>query len=263
MKNKNEFTIKELCDMKYQDKNLVIPLGYANKKKLFFIDFSDVSGLFITGTTGTGKSVFIDDLIVGLMHKNNPSQIKFLMLDPKKVELGEYNGINYLLDDKNNPSLKNKNKVLLDILKMLEYRIKNLVLTQHRSINGYNRVEEEKWPHIFIVVDEGSDIIKMKDTYEVFSKVLDFGQYVGVHLLFATNSYLKDYSDSNFIKKFDYRITFDLASLEQEEYIDIDGSSSLKGEGNALIKCSNGKVYKFKSPYVKDEEINEVVKKNR
>ena len=72
MKNKRELSIGELCSLQYRDKKLVVPLGYARKKKLLYINFERISGLFIAGATGTGKSVFIDDLIVGLMYKNMP-----------------------------------------------------------------------------------------------------------------------------------------------------------------------------------------------
>ena len=260
---KKDLSIKELCDLQYKDKNLVVPLGYASSRKLFYINLERMSGLFIAGATGTGKSVFIDDLILGLMYKNKPKDIKFIMLDPKKIELGEYDGINYLIGKKSQSNSKKGYDLLLDLLKVLDFRIKLLMITHHRTISGYNRVEKDKWPHIFVVVDEGSDIIKIKDSFTVFSKILEFGKCVGVHLIYATNSYLKDYADSKFLDKFKYRMTFDLASIEQAKFIDIDGSSWLKGEGEALIKSPNGKICKFKAPYVTDDEIEKIVLENK
>jgi len=257
MKNKKDYSIKELCNLEYQDKKLVVPLGYANKKKLLFINFERMSGLFIAGATGTGKSVFIDDLIVGLMYKNKPSEVNFIMLDPKKIELGEYDGIRHIIG-KNNHGYD----LLMYLLKLMEFRIKLLMITHHRTISGYNRKEQDKWPHIFVIVDEGSSIIKMKDAYMVFSKILEFGKCVGIHLIFATNDYLKDYVDSKFIDKFKYRMTFDLASEEQSKFIDIKGSSWLKSNGYAVLKSPNGKICKFQAPYVTDEEINSVVLNN-
>ena len=110
MKKKEELTIKELCDLEYKNKNLAVPLGWINNKENVYMDFKDVSGLFIGGATGTGKSIFIDDIIVSLMYKNTNEQVKFIMLDPKKIELGEYDGINYLLDRKcQSDSLKGYN----------------------------------------------------------------------------------------------------------------------------------------------------------
>ena len=260
---KKELSIKELCNLEYQDKGLVVPIGYASKKKLTFIDFKDNSGLFIAGATGTGKSILIDVLIVGLMYKNKPEDIKFIMLDPKKIELGEYDGISYLFNEKSQTKKETGYKLLIDLLKILEFRIKLLKITNHRNINGYNRDNKEKLPHIFVVVDEGSEIIKIKDSFTVFSKILDFGEYVGVHLIYATNDYLKKYSNSKFLDKFNYLLTFDLASLEQEKYINIAGANWLKGNGNALLKTKIGKIYKFQVPYITDEEIKDVVLKNQ
>ena len=263
MKNKKELSIGELCSLQYRDKKLVVPLGYASRKKLLYINFERMSGLFIAGATGTGKSVFIDDLIVGLMYKNTPNNVNFLMLDPKKIELGEYDGMKYLIGKKNESSKEKGYDLLLDILKLLEYRVNSLIRTHHRTINGYNRDNKVKWPHIFIVVDEGCDIIKVKDSFMVFSKILEFGKAIGVHLIYATNSYLKDYKNSNFLDKFKYRMTFDLASEEQAELIDIEGSSWLKAHGEALLKSPNGKICKFQAPYVTDEEINNIVLNNK
>ena len=263
MKNKKDYSIKELCDLQYRDKNLVVPLGYASKKKFFYISLEKMSGLFIAGATGTGKSIFIDDIIVSLMYKNTPDKVRFVMIDPKRMELGEYNGISYLGGKKSASNPKKGYNLLIDILKLLEYRINELVKTHHRTISGYNRSNKDKWPHIFLIVDEGADIIKMKDSYTVFSKILEFGECIGIHLIYATNSYLKDYKNSKFLDKFKYRMTFDLASLEQAEFIDIDGSSWLKGEGEAMLKKPSGKVCKFHTPFVTDEEINNIVKKNK
>ena len=262
MKNKKELTIKELCDMQYKDRKLVVPLGYANKKKLLFINLRDMSGLFIAGATGTGKSVFIDDIIVSLMYKNKPSDINFIMLDPKKIELGEYDGIKHLITGKSHSGKKGYD-LLINLLKILEFRIRLLAATKHRNIGGYNRDNKDKWPHIFIVVDEGSNIIKMKDSYTVFSKILDYGECVGIHLIFATNSYLKDYSNSKFLDKFKYRMSFDLASEEQAKYINIKDSNWIKGIGKAVIKCIDGDEFRFQAPYVSDDEINEVVLYNK
>ena len=185
------------------------------------------------------------------------------MLDPKKIELGEYNGISYLLDRKSHSDASKGYDLLIYLMKLLESRINTLIKTNHRTIDGYNKDAKEKWPHIFIFVDEGCDIIRIKDSLNVLSKILEFGNRCGFHLVYATNSYLKDYSNSKFLDMFKYRMTFDLASMEQEEFIDIKGSSWLKTDGEALIKEPNGNIYKFCAPYVKDDEINDVVLKSK
>lgn len=257
-----EFIIKKLCDLKYKNKKLTLPLGWKKNDEIYYCDFKNISGLFVTGATGTGKSVFIDDLVVSLMYKNTPDEVKFIMLDPKKIELGEYDGIKYLLSGKSHASLKKGYNMLIFLLKILESRINTLNKCGYKKIKEYNDNNKEKWPHIFLIIDEGSTIIKIKDAYKVFSKILDYGLNVGIHLIYATNSYLKDYANSNFIDKFKYRISFDLASIEQEEFVDIKDSSWLKG-GEAILKIRNGEKIKIKAPLITDEEINEIVTNNQ
>ena len=263
IKDTNNHIIKELCDLKYKNKPLVIPLGWKDSGDVYYRNFKKVSGLFIAGATGSGKSVFIDDLILSLMYKNTKDDIKFIMLDPKHIELGEYDGISYLLDGKSHSNLKKGYDMLLFLLKVLESRVNTLNKKNYFSIDNYNNDNNEKWPHIFLIIDEVSNIIKIKEAHTVFSKILDYGSRIGIHLIYATNAYLKDYSNSKFIDKFKYRMTFDLASIEQSEYMNIEGSSWLKGSGVALIKSSNGELCKFQAPMVTDEEINDVVANNK
>ena len=261
IKNDN-LIIKELCDLKYKDKPFVLPFGWKTNGEVDYENFTKVSGLFIAGATGTGKSVFIDDLIVSLMYKNTPNDVKFIMFDPKRIELGEYDGIKYLLSGKSNYNLKKGFDQILYLLKVLESRINTLNKTKTNSIESYNKTNEEKWPHIFVFIDEGSKLIRMIDAYMAFSKILEYGSKIGIHLIYATNSYLKDYASSKFIDKFPYRMTFDLASEEQAEFINMENSSWLK-PGEALIKGRSGEIYKIHAPLVTDEEINKVVKDNQ
>lgn len=264
MKNIEEMTIKELCDVAFKDKKLMIPLGWdQHTKKLYYKNFKRIPGIFIAGSTGSGKSIFIDDLIVSLMYKNTPDEVKFLMFDPKKIELGEYDGIKYLIDGKSNYNLKKSCDRLIYILKVLEKRINTLNKTKSLYIEAYNKKSNEKWPHIFLFVDEGSKLIKEDIAFEVFSKILDYGVKTGIHLIYATNDYLKDYANSKFLDKFKYRITFDLASIEQANFINLDNSSWLDGEGEAIIRGRSGDTYKIQAPYVQDDEINEFVENNK
>ena len=120
---KKNYTIKELCGLEYKNDKLIVPFGCINNKERVYMNFKKVSGLFVAGTTGSGKSVFLDDIIVSLMYKNTPEDIKFIMLDPKKIELGEYNGINYLLTGKSVSEKTKGYELLTFILKLLEARI--------------------------------------------------------------------------------------------------------------------------------------------
>lgn len=263
MENIEKLTIKELCDLKFKDKKLVVPFGWNEDKEPYYKNFKRIPGLFIAGATGTGKSIFIDDLILSLMYKNTSDEVKFVMFDPKKIELGEYDGIKYLLTGNSHYDLNKSHDALMFILKVLESRIETLKKNNCPSIEIYNQKMKEKWPHIFLIIDEGSKLIKMRDAKETFSRVLDCGNIIGIHLIYATNEYLKDYATDKFINKFKYRMTFDLASGEQAKYLEINKSNWLKSEGEAIIKGRSGEKYKIQAPLATDEEINECVLNNQ
>ena len=248
---------------KYANRKLVIPLSEFEDD--IYMNLESVHGLFIGGTTGSGKSIFLDNIIVRLMEKNTPDEIKFVFLDPKRMELGEYNGIAYLDLMKGRKSLSNHHKgfdLLIDLLMMIGERAGILKENQEKNIKVHNKNSLFKWPHIFIIIDESADIMQMDGAESVISKILDYGKVVGVHVILATNAYLKRFYDTKFIKHFKYRMSFDMASHEQAEYIEIDGADLLRGAGNALIKCPNDKLYEFQAPMVTDKEINDAIRKN-
>ena len=254
-------SLKKICLEKYANRPLVVPIGYKRGDDVY-MNLETVHGLFIGGTTGSGKSVFLDTLIVTLMLKNKPSDIKFLFLDPKKIELGEYDGIKYITDKKRKNIFSSKDgfSSLINILVLIGERINTLKNNGVKNIREYNRLNKEKWPHIFIIIDESCNLMRVDGAEEAISKILDYGKPLGIHVILATNSYLKKFYDTNFIHHFKYRMSFDMASKEQAEYIEIDGADLLKTNGKALIKCPNDEIYKVQSAFISDKEIFRVVK---
>lgn len=242
MKKINEKLI-ELCEREYKEKKLVVPMGDVEKEDdVVYLDFENVSGLFIAGATGTGKSVLIDDIIHSLMYKNKVDDIQFALIDPKEIELNEYNGYDYVIGKKSECDIININNMLKQINEIIEQRIET----------------RTKEPHIFVVVDEGYDIYNIDSNREILKNILKTGNKIGVHLIFATNSYLKEYAESGFIDRFKYRVSFDLASLEQAKYINIKDSSWLKGNGDAIVKGVNSIPYRFQTYMVPDDEIGSI-----
>ena len=219
--DKRFYMLKEICLREYTNKKLVVPIGKIRKNEYVYLDFTSVSGLFIGGATGTGKSIMIDDMIITLMLKNKQDDVKFIFLEPYGIELGEYSGIDYIYN-KRNVSTRDKNgKVILErVIKLMDNRTNSLIDNKLKSIQAYNRVNKEKWPHLFIFIDEGFNLMKNYDVQNILDKMLDYGEPLGLHLIYATNSYLKDYS--SFLNRFKYRMSFDMASAEQAKYIDIE-----------------------------------------
>ena len=258
--NKDLISFKEMIMKKYTNRKLVVPVG-KDKNNDIYLNLEKVHGLFIAGATGTGKSVFLDNIIGGLIIKNNPDNLKFVFLDPKKIELGEYNGIPYILE-KNKESISDSKEgynALVKILKIIEERIHILLKEDKKDIKEYNTNHKNKWEHLFIIIDESNDILKIKDSKEVMEKILDYGKVVGIHMIIATNGYMKNFYETKFLKHFKYRMSFDLASKEQASYIEIDGADLLKESGNALVKCPNNTIYNVMTPYISNKDIENIV----
>ena len=257
--NDRYYNLRKIClaDYTKEDEKLILPIGRCDNGEYIFMNFEEVASLFITGTTGTGKSIFIDSLIVSLMLKNTSSDVKLFLFDPKQVELGEYNGIKYVETKENIKNISSAKKVLLNILKEMELRTNKLIETHHRSIKTYNKYQMDKWPHLFIFIDEACDLLKNNDIKKIFIEIMEYGKPLGIHLILATNSYLKELKETGFIDHFKYRMSFDLTSKEQAEYIDIKGSNLLNDK-ESYIKGNNQK-YKFLPPYVSTDEIARVV----
>ena len=252
----------ELCEKEYGNKPLIVPLGEIDKDERVYIDFTEVSGLFIAGATGSGKSVMIDTIIHALMYKNKPQKIKFYLIDPKGIELNEYDGLDYVVGGKSESDVYKITKYLFDINNIVDSRVKKLVSNKVKSLSEYNKKNTKKLEHIFVVIDEGTDIYN-SDAKKYLEKILDFGDNVGVHLIYSTNAYLKEYYQDEFLDKFKYRMSFDLASKEQAEYLDIKNSNLLSKNGEAYIKGIDSVVYKFQALYVPNKEISAIILKNK
>ena len=240
--------LKELLEKEYRDKSLIVPFGKIDENENVYMDFTNVSGLFIAGETASGKSVFIDDIILSLMHKNKASEVKFCLIDPKQVELNEYNGLDYVIGGKNIYDIVEIESMLNWLNREINKRTEKFVQNHSRNITGYNESNSNPLPHIFVIVDEGYDVLNYHNNRQIFERILDIGDNTGIHLIFSTNAYLKDYKTSNFFDLFKYRLSFDLASNEQSKLIGINKTQWL-ANGEAIVKSFNARFYRFQAPF--------------
>ena len=252
-KDSDYFSLSKMIFKKDLSKKLTVPLGIDTYGEKYYIDMQSVPALLTCGTTGSGKSVFLDNMIITLLLKNNPDELRFMFFDPKLIELGEYDGIPHLMVDTDKEYDTDK---LNFILKLLKDRKR---LLNDKTILEHNKNSENKLSQIFIIVDESIDVMQYDGINKIINEIIDNGVSLGVHLVLATNAYIQKDFSSRMINKFPYIISYDLTDKKQSTYLNIEGSDLLEDKGSALVKCRDNKLIKLQTPFISNKEINRVV----
>ena len=251
------YNLSRITFKKDLDNKLLFPVGLNSEDK-YFIDLEHRSSMLILGETGSGKSVFLNSIIISLLLKNNPDELKFLFIDPRGAELGLYNEIPHMLK----PVIRTKEQALYElksIAKELKKRQELFVENDVSNIGDYNDRWDKALPHIIIIIDEASGIIGEKNFEDIMLEMITEGYRYGIHIIMATSSNLRNKLSTFFIRAFNYVLTFDLASKEQSDYIKINEADLLTVYGEALIKCNGNKIIDLQTPYVSDDDINKII----
>ena len=252
---------------------------FANaKSKLSFAIGKDISGegivgniaklphMLIAGTTGSGKSVCMNSLILSLLYKARPDEVKLIMIDPKMVELGIYNGIPHLYVPVVTDPKKAAGALQWSVVEMLKrYRLFSEIGV--RDLENYNRhcltVGEPTLPQVVIVIDELADLmmIASKDVEESICRVAQMGRAAGMHLVIATQRPSADVITGLMKANIPSRIAFAVSStLESRIILDQGGAEKLIGMGDMLFSpVGIGKPIRIQGAYVSDEEREEVI----
>ncbi len=225
-------------------------------------DLAVMPHLLIAGTTGAGKTVCVNGIIMSMLLNASPEHVKFVMVDPKMVELAQYNDIPHLLC----PTVTDSKKaagVLNWVVGEMESRYKKLAKEKVRNIKGFNAIEGNSMPYIVVIIDELADLMQVsaKTVESSITRIAQLSRAVGIHLILATQRPSVDVITGVIKANFPARISFKVASkVDSRTVLDFNGAETLLGRGDMLfIKPGDAKPTRGQCSYVEDDEINRVI----
>ena len=239
---------------------LPIALGKSISGLPIIGDLSVMPHLLIAGTTGSGKSVCINTIILSLLYKHSPDKCKFILIDPKMLELSTYEGIPHLLC----PVItepKKATSVLGWVVKEMENRYKLMTKEGVRNIDGYNAKHKVSMPFIVVVVDEMSDLMHVagKEIENYIQKLSQMARASGIHIIMATQRPSVDVITGTIKANFPTRISFQVSSkIDSRTILGEQGAEQLLGKGDMLYMSSANRIVRIHAPFVSDDEIEKV-----
>ena len=247
-------------DFKKRDIKLPIALGKNISGYPIVGDLSSMPHLLIAGTTGSGKSVCINTIILSLLYKHTPDKCKFILIDPKMLELSTYEGIPHLLC----PVITEAKKaasVLGWVVKEMESRYRLMTKEGVRNIDGYNAKHKFPMPYIVVVVDEMSDLMLVagKEIENYIQKLSQMARAAGIHIIMATQRPSVDVITGTIKANFPTRISFQVTSkIDSRTILGEQGAEQLLGKGDMLYMSSANRIVRIHAPFVSDNEIEKI-----
>ncbi|MFA6918685.1 MAG: DNA translocase FtsK, partial [Patescibacteria group bacterium] len=231
--------------------------------KPIFVQLDKMPHLLIAGATGSGKSVCVNSIIVSLLYQNSPDELKFILVDPKRVELPHYNGIPYLLTPVITDVKKTIGALKWCIVEM-EKRFELLSKTGNRNIAGYNQTHEEKMPYIVFVIDELAELMSLaqNDMEAGIVRLAQMARAVGIHLILATQRPSTEVITGLIKANIPARIAFAVASsIDSRTVLDGSGAEKLVGRGDMLyLSPEVSKPRRVQGVFLSDKEITDVIR---
>ena len=222
--------------------------------------------MLIAGTTGSGKSVCMNSIIISLLYKASPDEVKLIMVDPKMVELGIYNGIPHLLIPVVTDPKKAAGSLQWAVSEMMR-RYKAMSDAGVRDLESYNSIVEhedegQKLPQVVVIIDELADLmlVAAKEVEESICRIAQMGRAAGIHLIIATQRPSADVITGLMKANIPSRIAFAVASaMESRIILDTQGAEKLVGKGDMLYApIGNGKPKRVQGCFVSDPEVEAV-----
>jgi S-DNA-T family DNA segregation ATPase FtsK/SpoIIIE len=285
----------ESDDYNDNDAKLALALGKNIGGESMVADLSRMPHLLIAGTTGSGKSVGINTMILSLLYRLSPEQCKFIMIDPKMLELSVYDGIPHLLA----PVVTDPKKAVVALkwtVKEMEERYKRMSKLGVRDIKGYNsrvlqaedkgevltrtvqtgfdratgravyeqeEMDYDVMPYIVVIVDEMADLMMVagKDIEAAVQRLAQMARAAGIHLITATQRPSVDVITGTIKANFPTRVSFQVTSkIDSRTILGEQGAEQLLGQGDMLYMAGGGRITRVHGPFVSDEEVEKVVR---
>jgi S-DNA-T family DNA segregation ATPase FtsK/SpoIIIE len=269
--NKNKATVYlrevlETSEFLDNPSKLAIALGKDIAGAPVIADLTDIPHVLIAGATGSGKSVCLNSIIISLLYKAKPSELKFLMIDPKVVELNVYNGLPHLLC----PVITDPRQAaqgLKNIIKEMEQRYSLFAEAGARDMQRYNEFVlergEKPLPNVIVIIDELADLMitSPADVEDSICRIAQKSRAAGIHLLVATQRPSVDVITGIIKANLTTRIAFAVSSAaDSKTILDMGGAEKLLGRGDMLFfPMGASKPLRLQSAYISDEEVENVV----
>ncbi len=257
-------TIKELLsDDNFKNTSFKIPLciGKDISGSIEVIDLSKTPHLLVAGTTGSGKSVFINTLLASILYKFSPEELRLILIDPKMLELSVYNDIAHLLT----PVVTEPRKAIITlkwVCKEMERRYSLMNEENTRSLEGYNQKSIEKLPYIVVFIDEMADLMMTagKEVEHYVQRLAQMARACGIHLVMATQRPSVDIITGSIKANFPSRISFQVASkYDSRTVLGEIGAEQLLGNGDMLMSKNGGNIIRYQSAFITDNEVNKLI----
>ncbi len=241
---------------------LSIALGLDVVGNAVIADLAKMPHLLIAGATGAGKSVAINAIIASILYNATPAEVRFLMVDPKRIELSGYEGIPHLL----HPVVvepKLASRALQWAVREMERRYRLLEEARVKGFDSYNEVASEKLPYIVVIVDELADLMMVasKDVEAAIARLAQMARAAGIHLILATQRPSVDVLTGLIKANFPTRISFKVSSkIDSRTIIDTSGAEHLLGAGDMLyLPPGASGLLRIHGAYISEEETTRIV----
>ncbi len=254
--------VVDCASVRNTDSKLCIGLGKDISGKIITCDLAKMPHILVAGSTGSGKSVCINTIIAGILYKASPEEVKLILVDPKVVELTNYNGIPHLLT----PVVTEPKKAASALhwaVQEMERRYQVFADSHVREIKSYNRQAEQPLPYIVIIIDELSDLMMVAkaDVEDAILRLAQKARAAGIHLVIATQRPSVDVITGIVKANIPSRIAFAVSSqTDSRTILDLGGAEKLLGKGDMLYyPIGQNKPVRVQGAFVSDEELNRIV----